>query len=137
MINIFVNIQSARKDVITFLRELKTLLEKEDFNVDIDLTLIQKNKKGDNIYYSTPYTLVDLEYDVEDVVDRLKELKLEEYSETKIDRDDSHPPLLFVFGKNINNRLVYIKLKIKEKHKKHVVCVSFHYAKEKMTFPYT
>lgn len=137
MINIFVNIQSARKDVITFLRELKTLLEKEDFNVDIDLTLIQKNKKGDNIYYSTPYTLVDLEYDVVDVVDRLKELKLEEYSETKIDRDDSHPPLLFVFGKNINNRLVYIKLKIKEKHKKHVVCVSFHYAKEKMTFPYT
>lgn len=137
MITIFVNIQSARKDVIAFLRELKTLLEKEDFNVDIDLTLIQKNKKGDNIYYSTPYTLVNLEYDVEDVVDRLKELKLEEYSETKIDRDDSHPPLLFVFGKNINNRLVYIKLKIKEKHRKHVVCVSFHYAKEKMTFPYT
>ena len=89
------------------------------------------------MYYSTPYTLVDLEYDVEDVVDRLKELKLEEYSETKIDRDDSHPPLLFVFGKNINNQLVYIKLKIKEKHRKHVVCVSFHYAKEKMTFPYT
>lgn len=137
MITIFVNIQSARKDVIAFLRELKTLLEKEDFNVDIDLTLIQKNKKGDNIYYSTPYTLVNLEYDVEDVVDGLKELKLEEYSETKIDRDDSHPPLLFVFRKNINNRLVYIKLKIKEKHRKYVVCVSFHYAKEKMTFPYT
>lgn len=137
MITIFVNIQSARKDVIAFLRELKTLLEKEDFNVDIDLTLIQKNKKGDNIYYSTPYTLVNLEYDVEDVVDKLEELKLEEYSETKIDRDDSHPPLLFVFGKNINNRLVYIKLKIKEKHRKYVVCVSFHYAKEKMTFPYT
>lgn len=80
---------------------------------------------------------MDLEYDVEDVIDRLKELRLEEYSETKIDRDDSHPPLLFVFGKNINNRLVYIKLKIKEKHRKYVVCVSFHYAKEKMTFPYT
>lgn len=137
MITIFVNIQSARKDVIVFLKELKILLEKEDFNMDIDLTLIQKTKKGNDIYYSTPYTLVDLEYDVEDVVDRLKELKLEEYSETKIDRDDSHPPLLFVFGKNINNRLVYIKLKIKEKHRKHVVCVSFHYAKEKMTFPYT
>ena len=110
MITIFVNIQSARKDVIAFLGELKNLLEKEDFNTDIDLTLI---------------------------IDRLKELRLEEYSETKIDRDDSHPPLLFVFGKNINNRLVYIKLKIKEKHRKYVVCVSFHYAKEKMTFPYT
>ena len=46
MITIFVNIQSARKDVIAFLRELKTLLEKEDFNTDIDLTLIQKNKKA-------------------------------------------------------------------------------------------
>lgn len=57
MITIFVNIQSARKDVIAFLGELKNLLEKEDFNTDIDLTLIQKTKKGNDIYYSTPDTL--------------------------------------------------------------------------------
>ena len=69
-------------------------------------------------------------------VDKLKELTVEEYSETKIDKDDLDPPLLWVFGKNIHRQLVYIKLKIKENQSRHVLCVSFHYAKEKMKFPY-
>ena len=56
---------------------------------------------------------MDLDYDAGDVVARLKELTVEEYSETKIDKDDSDPPLLFAFGKDINNKLVYVKLKIK------------------------
>ena len=86
--------------------------------------------------HSTPYTLLDLDYDIEDVIDRLKELTVEEYSETKIDKDDLDPPLLFVFGKNINRKLIYIKLKIKGDQKRHVLCVSFHYAKDKMKFPY-
>ncbi len=132
---IFLTIQSKKREVISFLDQLKVLLEKEDFNVDTDLTLIRKAKKGDE-KFSTPYTLLDLEYDAEDVVERLKELVLEEYSETKIDKDDVNPPLLFVFGKVINEKLVYVKLKIKGDQKRHVLCVSFHYAKEKMTFPY-
>lgn len=78
----------------------------------------------------------ELEYDSEDVVERLKELSLQEYVETLIDKDDDKPPLLFVFGKDINNRLVYIKLKIKGETTKRVLCLSFHYAKHKMTFPY-
>ena len=131
----FLSIQSKKREVISFLDQLKVLLEKEDFNVDTDLTLIRKAKKGDE-KFSTPYTLLDLEYDAEDVVERLKELVLEEYSETKIDKDDVNPPLLFVFGKVINEKLVYVKLKIKGDQKRHVLCVSFHYAKEKMTFPY-
>ena len=65
-----------------------------------------------------------------------KELTVEEYSETKIDKDDLNPPLLFVFGKDINSRLIYVKLKIKENPQKHVLCVSFHYAKDNMIFPY-
>ena len=55
----------------------------------------------------------DLDYDTEDVAERLKELTVAEYSETKIDTDDLNPPLLFVFGKDINSELVYIKVKIK------------------------
>lgn len=46
------------------------------------------------------------------------------------------PPYLFVFGDEINNRQIYIKLKIKEKTHKHILCVSFHYAKWKMRFPF-
>jgi len=112
------------------------LLESADFDIDTDLTLIRKKKQGGNQKYSTSYTLLDLDYDMEDVVERLKELTVAEYSETKIDKDDLKPPLLFVFGKDINSRLVYVKLKIKGDQQRHVLCVSFHYAKEKMTFPY-
>lgn len=133
---IFLSIQSKKKEVIAFLDELKSFLGKDDFEVDTDITLIHKRKKGDDEKYSTPYTLLDLDYDASDVVERLKELTVEEYSETKIDKDDLNPPLLFVFGKDINNRQVYVKLKIKGNQKRHVLCVSFHYAKDKMIFPY-
>jgi len=53
-----------------------------------------------------------------------------------IDKDDDKPPLLFVFGKDINAKLVYIKLKIKGETDKKVLCLSFHYAKYDMKFPY-
>ena len=135
MIIIFLSTQSKKGEVTAFLEELKMFLEKSDFDIDTEFVLIRKNKK-DDVEYSTPYTLLDLDYDIEDVVDKLKELTVEEYSETKIDKDDLDPPLLFVFGKNINRKLIYIKLKIKGDQKRHVLCVSFHYAKDKMKFPY-
>lgn len=136
MIIIFLITQSRKSEIIAFLDELKSILENADFDIDTDLTLISKKKQGEDQKYSTPYTLLDLDYDTDDVVERLKELTVEEYSETKIDKDNLNPPLLFVFGKDINGKLVYIKLKIKGDQQRHVLCVSFHYAKEKMTFPY-
>ena len=137
VIFIFLSRISKRHEVVAFLVELKAFLEGNDFDIDHDLILIKK-KKLDDEEYSTPYTLLDLDYNSEDVVNRLKELTVAEYSETKIDKDDLNPPLLFVFGKDINRRLVYMKLKIKKKEnlRKHILCVSFHYAKEKMKFPY-
>ena len=137
VIFIFLSRISKRQEVLAFLEELKAFLKGNDFDIDNDLILIKK-KKVDDEEYSTPYTLLDLDYNSEDVVSRLKELTVAEYSETKIDKDDLNPPLLFVFGKDINRRLVYMKLKIKKKEnlRKHILCVSFHYAKEKMKFPY-
>ncbi len=132
---IFINIVSKKKDVVEFITQLKEILECEDFDIDSNFILIKKHKAADE-EHSTTYTLLDLEYDIWDVVERIKELTVSEYSETKIDRDDDHPPLLYVFGKYVNNKLVYIKLKIKEDNKKFVLCVSFHYAKESMEFPY-
>lgn len=137
VIVIFLSRISKRQEVLAFLEELKAFVKGNDFDIDHDLILIKK-KKVDEEEYSTPYTLLDLDYNSEDVVNRLKELTVAEYSETKIDKDDLNPPLLFVFGKDINRRLVYVKLKIKKKEnlRKHILCVSFHYAKEKMKFPY-
>ena len=137
VIPIFLSTQSKKQDIIAFLKELRELLEEDDFNIDSDFTLIKKNKPDDE-KHSTTYTLLDLDYDSRDIVDRLKELTVAEYSETKIDKDDLNTPLLFVFGKDINRKLVYVKLKIKEKdnQKRRVLCVSFHYARYKMNFPY-
>lgn len=135
VINIFLGFQSKKREVIDFLEELHKLLQRDDFDINTDLHLIRKKKQGDDQKFSTPYTLLDLDYDADDVVQRLKELKVEEYSETKIDTDDVDPPILFVFGKDINGKLIYVKLKIRDRQKQ-VVCVSFHYAKDKMVFPY-
>lgn len=128
-------VQSSEKEVRTFLKELEDILQSQKFHIDNDLIIIKSKKKGKE-QYSTPYTLLDLEYDASDVVERLKELTIREYSETLIDKDDVNPPLLFVFGKDINDRQIYIKLKIKGNQRKYVLCVSFHYAEERMSFPY-
>lgn len=133
--SILFSYQSKKREVVAFIDELHKLLGSDDFDINTDLNLIRKRKQGDNQKFSTPYTLLDLDYDVEDVVNRLKELKVEEYSETKVDKDDVNPPILFVFGKDINGKLIYVKLKIRNQQKQ-VVCVSFHYAKDKMEFPY-
>lgn len=53
-----------------------------------------------------------------------------------LEKEDFNPPLLYVFGKDINYKQVYVKLKIKGVQSRHVLCVSFHYVKEKMLFPY-
>ncbi len=134
-VTIFLSTISKRRDVIAFLNELRSFLDRKDFNIDSDIFIIRKRKDNDE-NYSTPYTLLDLDYDTWDVIDRLKELSVSEYSETKIDKDDLNPPLLYVFGKIIDGKLVYVKLKIKGEPKRYVVCVSFHYAKESMEFPY-
>ena len=79
---------------------------------------------------------MDLEYDAQDVIGVISGLVVEEYSESVFDNNDSNPVWLHVFGKEINKKLVYIKLKIREADSKCIICVSFHYAKNNMVFPY-
>ena len=134
VIAIKIHILSERKAVSAFLDELHEILRNQEFNLAEDLLIIKSSK--DEIQFSTNFTMVDLEYDPEDVVERLKELTILDYSETLFDDSNDNPPLLFVFGKDINNRLVYIKLKIKGEESKKVLCLSFHYAKYDMKFPY-
>ena len=134
MTDIKIPILSDKKDVKKFLDDLKAIINDVSFDSNDDLIIIKSSK--DEVQYSKRYTLLDLDYDTVDVVDRLKELTVSDYSETLIDKDDDKPPLLFVFGKDINNRQVYIKLKIKGENNRRILCLSFHYAKHKMKFPY-
>lgn len=127
---------SKKEEVLLFLENLHDILHDKAFDLDTNLRLIRKKKTKEKERFSTPYTLLDLDYDVSDVVERLKELTIEEYSETLIDKDDINPPLLFVFGKDINEKLVYVKLKIRGNAFRQILCVSFHYAERNMDFPY-
>lgn len=136
VVAIRLSVRSKDKEIENFLGELKNVLQREEFNIDRDLIIIKTKKKKEKEQYSTPYTLLDLDYDANDVAEHLKELTIREYSETLVDKDDRNPPLLFVFGKDINEKQVYIKLKIKGEPTRHVLCVSFHYAEKKMLFPY-
>lgn len=129
-------VQSSEKEVNSFLAELHTILLEKKFDIDTDLIIIMSNKGQGKSVFSTPYTLIDLNYNIEDVVERLKELSIREYAETIVDKDNLDPPLLYVFGKEINGKQIYIKLKIKAGQKRRVVCVSFHYAERAMKFPY-
>ena len=106
------------------------------FNIDHDFYLNLKDDQRRDKKYTTSYTTLALEYDNNDIVEVLKTLTVEDYSETKIDTDDIHPPILYVFGKKIDEKLVYIKLKIRERNRRCIVCVSFHFAMRPIAFPY-
>ena len=81
-----ISIKSDKKDVKAFLQELKEVLGSKNFDVGRNFIFIKAKKS--KVEFSTPYLLADLDYDATDVVERLKELTIEEYSETLIDKDD-------------------------------------------------
>lgn len=135
MFLIKISFNTKKKDVIAFLEQLHSILSDPNFDIDNNMILISKRKPPEKEVFSTPYTILDLDYETSDIVERLKELIVQEYSDTLYDRDDNNPPLLFLFGKDINCKKVYIKLKIKDV-KKRVLCLSFHYAEYVMNFPY-
>ena len=83
VIGIFLSYQSKKREVVAFLDELHKVLESDDFDINTDLNLIRKKKQGDDQKFSTPYTLLDLDYDAEDVVNRLKELKVKSIQKQK------------------------------------------------------
>ena len=130
------HMRSKKKDIESLLEELQGLLCAPDFDIDQQYFLIRTHKEDKK--YSTPFTLLDLEYDDEDVIETLKNLTIEEYSHTLFDRDNDNPPLLYVFGKIIQGRLVYIKFKLRtlDEGKGVIICISFHYAKEPLEFSY-
>lgn len=134
MLVIEISIKSDRKDIVEFLEELHNIINCKEFNIDKHFLFIRSRKE--DVMFSTPFTMADLDYDSMDVIERLRELTVSDYSETLFDKDDGNPPLLFVFGKDINDKEVYIKLKIRGMETRKVLCVSFHYAKYKMAHPY-
>jgi uncharacterized protein YxeA len=87
--------------------------------------------------FTTQNTLFQLDYSTEDIVSALKTLTIRNYYETLFDKKGMELPMFFVFCKEIQNKDIYIKVKIKDRIKETVFCISFHFAEHPMTqFPY-
>jgi hypothetical protein len=80
-------------------------------------------------------TLTDLEFQVEHVKMVLKELELKDYSEGPLEDTLYKGPEMWVFGKTIKKREVYIKITMGQPSDK-VICISFHFAENPITYPY-
>ena len=115
-----------QSDVEEFLEELKEILNSENCELDI---LPKKKQEAPNDPYTTENTMLSLDYDTEDVKNELKLLCKEDYIETIIDNKNSSKPPFWVFGKEISSKEIYIKVKIRNKERNKVFCVSFHYAR--------
>lgn len=130
-----IDIISDKKIVKEFLKRVIEISNSETFNIATDFFI--NYKKSQNVRYLTTTLLSELDFDICDVLSLIKELTIEDYSHTKIDNDIKYDgELLHVFGKYINNELVYIKLKIRKKDRNQIICLSFHYAESDLDFPY-
>jgi len=106
-----------------FLKKLNYLIN--DSNCQID---IQRKRRGENPLdsNSTNNTIIDLDYNSEDIREELLTLKISDYIKTVIDIIRPNTPNYWIFSKNIKGKDIYIKLKICDINKIHLM--SFHYA---------
>lgn len=79
-------------------------------------------------------TLLELEFRTPDVVRTIKELKAEDYCQGPIDDTLNNINSMWVFGKEIKSKEVYIKITQGEFNKP-VICISFHFSEHPLQYP--
>ena len=124
------SIKESREKVEQFLAELKAILSSPNFNPASDLDILPKKKSEDMFDpYTTANTLIELDFDNEDVRNELLKIRVEDYAETLIDKINATLPPFYVFYRDIQSREVYIKVKIRDSITGKVFCISFHFAR--------
>lgn len=132
---------SRKSEIDGFLREVKAILSSESFCIDRDF-VFQEIRANDELEdeFTNVNTLLALDYCTSDVIDEIKQLTVEDYCESMVDNQKPEFNVFHVFGKRIQNRDVYIKVRLKERmssNDKFVFCISFHFARYPLTsFPY-
>lgn len=130
---------SSKPAVLSFLKEMHSILESEAFNIDSDFHF-QEYRAADepDDEFTNENTMLALHYDAKDVVEELKTLTVDDYSESMVDSVSPQYKILYVFGKVIKGRDIYIKIRLKERRvgKKFVFCLSFHFARSPIVYRY-
>ena len=129
-----------KKDIETFLVEMSNILCSPNFDIDRDFMFTEIRAKDDlDDEFTNANTMLELGFDRYDVVEHLKTLTIEEYTESMLDTVSKDMSFFHVFGRKIQGRDVYIKVRIKLRKigTKYVFCVSFHFARHSIThFPH-
>ncbi len=124
-----IDIRSSRNQVIDFLDKVRTLLRNDANFIFIKKRRIEKK----NPKYTTESCMLELEYDDNDVINEINSLSIEQYYQTLFDDKCRGKEPLFVFVKELQQKQVYIKIKIKESEDgSRVVCISFHFVEHKI-----
>jgi len=118
-----------------FLTKLKSILCSDMFDINKDLEILFSLTEGKPGFMNAQ-TLDDLGYTIVDVRDTLLSLTVQDYSETMFDNRELTGPGLRVFGKNIRNKEVYIKVKLRIRENSNVFCISFHYSQYPISYPF-
>ena len=130
----------CKKDIETFLVEMNNILCTPNFDIDRDFMFTEIRAKDDlDDEFTNANTMLELGFDRYDVVEHLKTLTIEEYTESMLDTVSKDMSFFHVFGRKIQGRDVYIKVRIKLRKigTKYVFCVSFHFARHSIThFPH-
>ena len=108
-------------EILAFLAEFKYLISKSSFYI------INRKINRD--------ALVELETTETQRLHYLTNLIKDDYSEGPL-QDDIRGGHVWVFGKNVNSKEIYIKLTINTYNGKHAVCISFHCADRPLSYPY-
>jgi len=79
--------------------------------------------------------LADLEITFTDVQQILQQLKVEEYSEGPLEDQLHKIANMWVFGKQVKKREIYIKISM-GKPNSGTICISFHFSEYRMKYPF-
>jgi len=112
---------STEKEIASFLKEFKEKMKFWD--------ILFRDDRGKNAQ-----ALVDLELRPIDRRATLEALATKDYSEGPLEEKLYGGPDMWVFGKTIKKKEVYIKITVGAQGSS-VICISFHLAEYKMQYP--
>lgn len=113
---------ATKKDVRTFLVEFKTKLR--------FWSIIYRDDRGKNTQ-----ALLELEITPNERTEIIKKIEIEDYSEGPLEDTLYGGSQMWVFGKMVKKRDVYIKITL-GKPNNPTICISFHIAESPMNYPF-
>ena len=123
---------ASTRDIQTFLQRCKQIISSKDI-ITTSFLLLRSEK--------TKKTMVTLGYTEKQVVKEIETLSLINFAEGPL-KDKDLPGTVWIFGKWINEREIYIKLKISQfddpgNKVATLTCLSFHFSEKPLAYPYT